>query len=174
MYKAYRRQKPAKSRKKGDTAREAKGCHACCAPFAAAAASSAASSFAIARSYRATAVSDARSREERAETHRTRRELRLGPDPRPIPIEQERARREEQRAQPDERARPVDAQPLEHLHGEERERGADRGADDRVRGERGCAVLQVRVDEVRLRARILVSLPARMRSVSGANLPRTR
>ena len=104
----------------------------------------------------------------RDEEVRARRELGLGADPRPIAIEQEWARREEHAAEADERARPVDAQPLEHLHGEERERCADRGTDDRVRGERGRAVLQVRVDEVRLCSGAgLCQLPVSLRRSEG-------
>ena len=87
---------------------------------------------------------------ERETTHQTRRELGPRADARAVPVKQERARREEERAEADERARPVDPEPLEHLHREERERRADGRAHDRVRRERRRRVLQVRVDEVRL------------------------
>ena len=86
------------------------------------------------------------------ETHWTRRELRLRTDPRPVLIEQERARRKEQPTQPDERARPCDAECAEHLHREQRERRADAGPHDRIRGERGSGVLQVGVHQERKEA----------------------
>lgn len=81
-------------------------------------------------------------------TYQARREARLLADPRSVLVEEERAWREEHRAEPDERTCPVDPELVEHLHGEKRERSSDAGTNDGVRRERRRAVLQVSVDEV--------------------------
>ena len=87
----------------------------------------------------------------RTNTHQARRELGLRANPGAVLVEQERTRGEEKRAASNERAGPVDAEPVEHLDGEEREGRSDAGTDHGVRRERRRAVLQVRVDQVCLK-----------------------